>query len=254
MKNLKWLESPNDLFFTISGKEKAFLLVKGAGVTLLLDYCFYQSLTAFFLLMPVGYWFYRLEKEQLTRRKRQEAGWQFKEMLFLTAAGQKAGYSVENALLKSYGDLASLYGEDSGVCGMLREVKSGLDNRIPVTELLEKIGQDCGIEEVKEFAQVFAIAKESGGNMTSVMERTAQTISNKVQTGKEIETILSARRMEQKIMNIMPCFLIVYVNLSSPGYFDGFYHNPSGMIIMTFCLFVYMAAYLMGVKTASIKI
>ncbi len=254
MKSLKWPESPNNLFYAISGKEEACLLMKGAGIMLLLDYCFYQSLTAFFLLLPAGYWFYRSEKRQLISKKRQEARWQFKEMLSLTVAGQKAGYSVENALLKSYGDLAGLYGEDSGICRMLREVKSGLDNRLPVTELLGKMGQDCSIEEIKEFAEVFAIAKESGGNMTSVMERTAETISNKAQTGREIETILSARRMEQKIMNIMPFFLIVYINLTSPGYFDGLYHSPSGTLIMTFCLFIYMGAYSMGVKTASVKI
>ena len=73
MKSLKWPESPNNLFFAISGKEEACLLMKGAGIMLLLDYCFYQSLTAFFLLLPAGYWFYRSEKRQLISKKRQEA-------------------------------------------------------------------------------------------------------------------------------------------------------------------------------------
>lgn len=254
MKSLKWRESPPDLFFAISSREKALLYVKSIGIMLLIDYCFYQSLTAFFLLVPVGCWFYRLEKEQLLGGKKQEARWQFKEMLFLTVAGQKAGCSVENALLKSYGDLAGLYGESSSICGMLREIKSGLDNRLPISELLGKIGQDSGIEEIKEFAAVFAIAKESGGNMASVMERTAETISNRTQTEREIETILSAKRMEQKIMNIMPFFLIVYINLTSPGYFDRLYHSLTGAFIMTFCLVIYMGAYLMGVKAASVRI
>ena len=72
--------------------------------------------------------------------------------------------------------------------------------------------------------------------MTAVMERTAQTISSKAQTQREIETILSARRLEQKIMNGMPFLLVLYVKFTSPGYFDGMYHSLSGVVVMTVCL------------------
>lgn len=254
MRSLRRRDLPHNLYLPVSGREKVLLYAKSIGIMLLIDYCFYQSPAAFLLLLPAGYWFYCSEKRELIHRKKGEARWQFKEMLLLAAAGQKAGYSVENALLNSYGDLAGLYGENSSICMMLKEIRNGLDNHLPLAGLLKKLGQESGIDEAAEFAEVFAIAKESGGNMTSVIERTSETISNKAQTEREIETILSARRMEQKIMNIMPFFLIVYINLTSPGYFNGLYHSLSGIFIMTVCLIIYTGAYLAGVKISSVRL
>ena len=254
MKKLRRQDITNNMFFSLSGREKAVLILKGAGVVLLIDYCFYHSLAAAIFLFPVGCWFYDSEKKGLLQRKKQEARWQFKEMLLLATAGQKAGYSAENAFLNSYGDMADLYGRESAVCGMLREIKSGLENRIPSTELWKRIGEESGIDEIKEFSEVYAIASLSGGNMTAVMERTAQTISSKAQTQREIETILSARRLEQKIMNGMPFLLVLYVKFTSPGYFDGMYHSLSGVVVMTVCLCIYLGAYLAGVRAASIRV
>ena len=57
-----------------------------------------------------------MEKKELLHQKKEEAREQFKDMLLLVVAGQKAGYSVENAFLKSYEDMNSLYGKDSSIC------------------------------------------------------------------------------------------------------------------------------------------
>lgn len=254
LKNLKRPGIRSELFFHVSLKEKIILCIKGSSIVALVDFCFYRSIAAAVCLFPVGYWFYQMEKKELIHKKKEEAGMQFKELLLLTVAGQKAGYSVENAFLKNYEDMSALYGRESYVCLMLREVKNGLNNHLSVSDLWKKIGECSDIAEIREFSEVFSIAKESGGNMTAVMERTAETISSKAETRKEIETLLSARRLEQKIMNIMPFFLIIYVNFTSPDYFSGFYHSLQGVIIMTFCFLVYISAYLLGYKIAAVEV
>lgn len=254
LKNLKRQGIQNKFLFPLLLKEKIVLCIKGAGIIVLIDFCFYRSMAAVVWLFPVGYWFYQTEKKELLHKKKEEAGMQFKELLLLTVAGLKAGYSVENAFLKSYEDMAALYGKESCVCLMLREVKNGLDNHLSISDLWKEIGECSGIVEIKEFSEVFSIAKESGGSMTAIMERTAETISSKAETQREIETLLSARKLEQKIMNIMPFFLIIYVNFTSPEYFIGLYHSMQGIIIMTLCFLVYMGAYLLGVKIAAIEI
>lgn len=244
----------DSLFFPLSRKERIGLFVKSLCAVILLNACFYHRSVTIFFLLPVGVGFYGMEKRELLQKKKEEARQQFKEMLLLVTAGQKAGYSVENAFLKSYDDLAGLFGENSSICHMLCQIRSGLANHISAGELWIMLGNATGIEEIKEFAGVFQIAKESGGNMTVMMERTAETIEAVSETKREIETLLSAARLEQKLMNGMPVFLILYVSIVSPGYFDRLYHTAEGTVIMTVALLFYVAVFWLGAKMAEVKV
>ena len=69
MKKLRRQDITNNMFFSLSGREKAVLILKGAGVVLLIDYCFYHSLAAAIFLFPVGCWFYDSEKKGRSRRQ-----------------------------------------------------------------------------------------------------------------------------------------------------------------------------------------
>lgn len=252
-KSLKRQEYQFSHFIRISAKEELLLIGKSILVVFMIDYCFYQSYAALLFLSLPGFCFYRMERKDLLHRKKEEIRQQFKEMLLLAVTGQKAGYSVENALLNSYEDMENLYGKDSGICRMLREIRAGLSNNRKASKLWERIGESCDIEEIREFASVFDIARESSGNIDAVMERTSRTIENRAETKKEIETLLSARKLEQKIMNVMPFLLIFYISVTSPGYFDRFYHTVQGVSIMTVCLLIYLCAYIMGAKIAAIE-
>ena len=238
----------------ISKKEKVFLAGKSAAVIILLNCCFYREPAACLPLAVLGSLFYGMEKRELLRRKREEVRQQFKEWLLLSAAGQRAGYSPENSLLESCRDMEKLYGKNSGICRMLFYVRTGLSNNISICRLWKTIGEESGIEEIEEFAQVFAIARESSGNFTEIMERTAEAIKSRAETQKEIEMLICERKLEQKIMNVMPFFIMIYISITSPGYFQGLYHTLTGTVIMTVCLLLYLTAYVMGGKMTEIEV
>ena len=44
-------------------------------------------------------------------------------------------------------------------------------------------------------------------------------------------------------MNVVPLVILLYLNLTSPGYFDVLYGNLSGICIMSVCLIIYLIAY-----------
>ncbi len=241
-------------FIYLIPEEKLSLVLKSILAVIVVNICFYQNILAFMGLWSIGVIFFEKEKRLLLCRKKEEVREQFREMLLLTVAGQRAGYSVENAFLNSYEDLANLYGTESSICKILQEIREGIRNHIAVAELWKNIGKECDIAEIKEFAQVLAVAVQSGGRLTAVLEKTADTIADKTDTKKEIAVVMSAKVMEQKIMNIMPFALILYLNVTSPGYFAGLYHSVSGVLIMTGCLLFYLVAYLVGEKIARIEL
>lgn len=237
-----------------TGKDRGFLMGKSLMVILILNYFFYQSFWAFLPLLCVGVLYYRMERQLLYQRKKDQAREQFKELMLLVSAGQKAGYSAENAFLSSYGDMKALYGQDSSICRMICILKSGRKNNISFISLWKRMGRQLNIAEISEFACIYEIAYKSSGNMAAVMEKTALIIVHKIETDNEIKVLLSARRLEQKIMNVMPFFIILYISLTSPGYFNGLYHSVWGALIMSLCLLIYLGAYALSVQIISIEV
>lgn len=253
-KKLKGPDGDADKFIPVTFKEKRRLVLKSILVVLVLDYFFYRSLLAVIPLSALGCFYFQRERKILLHKKKERAREQFKELMLLASTGQKAGYSPENAFISSYQDMKALYGEESTVCRMIQALKSGRENNIAFSRLWKQMGNQLGIAEISEFASVYEISHHCSGNMASVMEKTASVILHKIETEKEISLLLSARELEQKIMNIMPFFIMLYINLTSPGYFGGLYHCPSGVLLMTICLFLYLSAYLWSARIVFIKV
>ena len=234
--------------------EKAIIFLKCVAAVSILNYFFYRSLWAMFPLGLVGVMYYRAEIKELILKKKDMAKEQFKELLMLVSTGQKAGYSADNAFLSSYPDMKLLYGEDSSICKMLRILKTGRENNVDFSTLWRQMGDWTDIPEIQEFAAVYEISGKYSGNMAGVMEKAAGMIVKKMETEKEIEVLLSARKLEQKIMNAVPFLIMLYVNLTSPGYFDKLYHSLAGTAVMTLCLGVYLGAYILSRKIAFVKL
>lgn len=139
-----------------------------------------------------------------------------------------------------------MYGEDALICRELRVVRRGLNINVPLEELLADFGERSGCEEVVQFAEVFAIAKRSGGNLAEIIRSSAELIGRKSELRREIDTLLSGKRMELNIMKIMPFAILTYIGAANPGYFDMLYAGLRGRLIMTGCLAAYVGAYLLG--------
>lgn len=253
-KKLKRQGYDKDSFLTLTAKEKRYLLGKSILIIFILNYFFYRSIWAFIPLSGVGFAYFRMEKKMLRQKKKEAAREQFKELLLLVSTGQKAGYSAENAFLSSYQDMKALFGEDSSVCHMICILKSGRENNVSFSGLWKQIGSQFEMREIIEFAQVYEISQKSSGNMAAVMEKTAGIIARKMETEKEIEVLLGARKYEQKIMNFMPFLIMLYISITSPGYFDKLYHSFIGVAVMTLCLAIYLGAYILSRKIAFVNL
>ena len=66
--------------------------------------------------------------------------------------------------------------------------------------------------------------------------------------------MISAKKMEQKIMNFVPFLIIFYIGTTSRGFFDVLYHNLIGIAVMTVCLGFYGVAYLLSKRIVEIEV
>lgn len=203
------------------------------------------------VLWPVGiYWYLSFQLKKGNKRK-QKLEAEFKDCILSVAANLRAGYSIENAFMESVADIDSLYGEEGLMGKELYRIKKALYNNIPLEKLLQELGNRSNSTDIREFGQVFSIARLNGGRLPEIIQSTTELIGEKIALKQEIEVAISGRLLEMKIMAVIPFLLVGYIEIGNRGFFDVLYHNMRGRIIMTGCLIVYLAAYHIADKICS---
>lgn len=240
--------------YRLSGKEWLNYGVAGVAGAAAVAYVFYRSMTAFVILVPLGLCYPFLKRRDLRAKRLQRLKLEFKEGILILSSFLSAGYSVENAFAASVRELTIMYGAEGLITREFEHMAGQIRMNRPVEQLFMDFGERSRLDDVKNFAEVFAAAKRSGGELVAIINHTTAVIRDKVQVQEEIEAMTAARQFEQKIMNLIPFFLVLYIDFSSPGFFDLMYGTAGGRWIMTICLAVCAAAYAAAGRILDIEV
>lgn len=235
-------------------KEMAAGLGVYIGICSIIAYFFYRSFYVFIALLPGAFFFFRIVRRMLCEKRKKKLKDEFSETLYSVSVNMRAGYSLENAFLEAYRDLKLFYGEKSLMAGEVMRIRKGLEINITLEELIEDLSDRSGVEEIKMFGDVVKSAKRNGGNITEVLSGTADRIRESICVDAEIETIISEKKLELRIMEGMPFLILMYLEVTSVGYFDVLYEGIRGRLFMTLALFLYIAAIALGNRIMKIKI
>jgi len=223
------------------------------GVSALLSYFFYRSIIAFiliFMLFPV---FLHFVKNYLKEKRDWVMELEFKEMIRILSVNLQSGNSVENSFVNTYFEMLKLFGNRSPMCAECESIVKGLKNNVVIEEMLLSLGERSDNEEIYEFAGIFAIAKRSGGNLREIICDTVDVIDSKIEMKREFRVLISSKKLEHRIMCVIPFFILIYIQATTPGYFDILYGNLTGVMIMSVCLLIYIGAFIWGEKTVSFQ-
>ena len=160
----------------------------------------------------------------------------------------RAGYSIENAWREAKKDVIQQYGMERDMAVEMRQMIHQMDCNVPLEQLLEDFAERSRIEDIEQFTGIFSYAKRSGGDFTAIMGNTVRQMADRMELQETIETALTARKMEQKVMNVIPLFILAFVNVTSGSFLEALYGNVAGVLIMTGCLILYGLAYLWSEK------
>lgn len=240
--------------YVLSPTELLLCLAESMGITGAFAYMFYRSWLGLLAFPAVAVLFTKRQIRERTRKRKERLCVQFKDTILTVATAMQAGNSIENAFLEAEAEMVSLHGTGSEIAGELGLIRAGLGNRVPLERMLLNLGERSHVEEIRDFTEVFAVAKRQGGNMREIFRRTADLTGQRMEVEREIATMLAARKYEQRVMNLIPFLLYGYMQLSSGGFFDMLYHNPAGILIMTCCLFLYLASCMLAERLLEIRV
>ena len=240
--------------YTLSLREYLRLLFRALLITGLFTFVFYRNLLFFLFLLPLAFLFPFTQRKALAAARRRQLLLAFREALSLLASSLSAGYSLENALRESLGELSVLYGNTSLIVREFSYLLRQIGMNIPPEQAVDDFAKRSGLDDIKTFARVLRIARKSGGDLAGILRRTSEVIGDRIQIKEEILTLTAARRFEQRVMNLVPLFMILYVDFSSPGFFRVMYETLLGHLVMTLCLATYLFALYLSQRISSISL
>ncbi len=235
-------------------KELCRYLGQGALGCVLINYLFYKSIWVFILLLPAPAFYLLWMKKQRMLQRRKTLNYQFKDALASLNVAVQAGYSMENAVSACARDLEKLYGKQEDIVKEFHYMEARLGVGVPIEELFRDLGERSRLEDIESFAIIFATAKRTGGSLPGILQKTARMLGDKIDVKKEIEATLAAKKSEQLIMSIMPFGIILYMQMTSPGFLQVLYGNLFGAAAMSVCLGIYFLAYWMGRRIVDIEV
>lgn len=220
----------------------------------LVSYTFYQSKLVFLAALPVCLIYPFLIRKTLVEKRRQLLLDQFKEALSTLSSFLSAGYSTENAFRVSVQELKHMYSEDALIVREFVHFTKGMDLNKPLEDMLSDFAYRSGLDDVSNFAEIFIAAKKNGGNLVQIIAHTSGIIRDKVQIMEDIKTLNASKQYEQKVMNLIPFVIIIYMNLSSPDFFMTLYTQTLGRVTMTVCLLLYCLAVYLANRIMDIEV
>lgn len=213
----------------------------------------YDNLLFSFFLIPLGIVLGR----RLSRMAEEKQRWQlrlaFRDAINCISASLESGYSVENAITEAVKDLSYSYQPQHPIMTELKLIISKVRNNIPVEDAFLGMAKRTGIRDIADFADVFAIAKRTEGNIIRVVRRTADNISTNVEINRDMRIAISSKRFEMNIMKCIPPGVIVYQRLFSAEVKGILYGNIFGIGFMTVLLGIYVLLCVWSERITTLK-
>ncbi len=240
--------------YDISLRDFLKITLSGIGLLLITAYIFYHNLLAAVVLCPYLHFRLKVKSEELHRRCKEQLKMQFKDGMQSVAFSLNSGYSIENAWKEAVTELRLLYGENSEIVVEFQRIVNRLERNENIEDILEEFAKKSGVADIEYFAAVFRYAKRYGGDLIAIIRHTAETIREKNETYNEIQTIISGKKMEQKVMSAVPFFLLGYMKLTAWDFISPLYGNPAGVLMMSISLMVYVGADYIAKRIVEIEV
>lgn len=240
--------------YHLNWKEKLKCLIGSLVCAVLISWLLYRSWLGIFSAVVI----YPIYKEQKRREELEKKKWElllgFKDAMQSVSAALMAGYSLENAWREGEREMAELYGEAACISTELRKINAAVKMNEPLEDKLMEFAKRSACEDIWSFAEVFTFAKRSGGDFGKIIRTTIHRINDKIEVEREIAVVISGKKMEQRVMNFVPAFILVYLNLTSEEFLEPLYGNFFGVCVMSGAFMIYLGAMLLAKKIVDIRV
>ena len=238
----------------ISRKEYALAIAESILLVFLIAMLFYSRVWMMAVLLPLGITYYNRLIKQVEDKGKRRFERQFQDALQSLEAQLNVGYSMENAIKEVQRDLQIMYDKKTLIVREFTYMARQLNLNVTAEIAWKDFAARIALPEVDTFVTVFSLAKRSGGDSIMIIKNAVSQLGDKAEVKREIDTVIAAKKLEFRVMSMIPFGIIAYMRLTFPEFMSGLYGNLPGVIFMSICLAAYIAAWNLGCKIVEIEV
>ncbi|MBG6189177.1 tight adherence protein B [Arthrobacter sp. CAN_A212] len=183
----------------------------------------------------------------LTSRRQKQFAEQLDDTLQLLAGGLRAGHSLLRAIDAVSADSEAPTTEE--FTRIINETRLGRD----LGDALDDAADRMQSEDFSWVAQAIAIHREVGGNLATVLDQVGQTIRERNQIRRQVDTLSAEGKLSAYILMGLPFAMGAILMVVSPGYMDPMFQHPIGYLLIGVSLILLLVGGVWMKKVVSFK-
>jgi tight adherence protein B len=193
--------------------------------------------------------------KQIEYRLKREMSDQFRDLLYSLSASIATGRQMREALEDATEALKIIYDEKSLLCIELTKIlKQVGETNESLEKLLLEFADRTKVQDIQSFVDIYMVSRKTGGNLEKVIHKTADILLERMELEKSIRVLTAQKRMESRIMVIMPFLVLLFLRVSSPEYLQVMYSTWFGRMLMSIALISIISSYLLSMKFTQIEL
>ena len=184
------------------------------------------------------------------RKKRRDALFaeQLPDALTMIARSLRAGHSLASAVELGSMELPNPTG------GLLKLAFEQQNLGVRMVDALVSLRTRIDSEDFNFFVTIISINSESGGNLSEILDKLAETIRARLQIRRQVEVLTAEGRISGYILVALPVVMFGIFYIIRPGYLDVFFTERICQFILGAALLVQAVGYLFIRKIVNISI
>lgn len=202
------------------------------------------GIIGFFILwmMPI---FYIRYKRNLRIKKFNE---QLGDALVIFSNSLKAGYSYLQAVKSVAKEMPDPISKEFS--SVLKEMQFGLDQNQSLRNMLERVNS----EDLSLMVTAIIIQRETGGNLSEILDNIASTIRDRVRLQGEVKTLTAQGRFSGMIVAAVPFALGLFMYMVNKPYIMLLFTEPIGRMMLGMALVNEVIGVILIKKIVQIKV
>ena len=172
---------------------------------------------------------------------------QFPEAIDLLSRALRAGHAITTGLAMVAEELPDPIGPE------FQTLYDQQNFGLPLSQAMKNFADRVVILDARFFVTAVLTQKESGGNLSEVLDNLATIIRDRFKVKRQVRVISAHGRITGWVLSAMPASLGLFFAISNPEKYATFYRDPLGMQLIGGALFLQLVGVVIIKKIVNIE-
>ena len=163
---------------------------------------------------------------QAKKKKQELFNKQLGEALTIMSNCLRTGYSFQQSLASIANEMSPPISTEFE--RVVKEVEYGTDMKEALNNLVLRTQN----KDLELLVSAVLTSMQVGANLSEILDTIADTVRERIRLREEVQVLSAQGRFSGLIIGALPAVVLVFLMIINPGYFEGFYNNQIGKILI----------------------